>query len=133
MNSREAILVSAPNAAGEAFIKLLQCRGIPFVAIVNNRNEYDRMLELGVSQIVTVNTNEEKTWIVPEIAIGSIYLFEKSLNLCCRYLQICRSWTSDPVYVVTHSMQPRLVYKGLGANYIIHSHGRDLSLLLSKS
>lgn len=127
------VLVSAPNAAGEAFIQLLKWKGIRYAAIVNNRNEYERMLAIGVSQIVTVNTNEEKTWIVPEMPIGNIYLFEKSLNLCCRYLQICRSWTSDPVYVVTHSMQPRLVYKGLGANYIIHSHGRDLSLLLKES
>ncbi|MFD0711959.1 hypothetical protein [Paenibacillus sp. GCM10027626] len=131
MENDESLLISAPNTSGEKFIKQLKRQGVSFSVIVNNRSEYERMEEIGVASIVMVNTNEEKTWLVPDMRIDSVYLFEKSLTLCCRYLQICRGWTNKPIYIVTDSIQPRHVYKGLGANDVIRSHGRDLSCLLA--
>ncbi|MCK9857833.1 hypothetical protein [Paenibacillus sp. ATY16] len=124
------ILVSAPNVQGEDFIKQLLRRHIPFAAIVNNKTEYERMLELGVSTIIVINTTDEATWRVPELPVGRIFLFERSLNLCCRYIQICRSWTSKSICVVTDSANPRLIYKGMGANYVIHSSHADTSFLI---
>jgi len=131
MDQEERLLISAPTASGEAFVTMLKRQGTPMAVLVNNRTEYERMEELGVTCIIMVNTNEEKTWRVPDMRIGSVYLFEKSLTLCCRYLQICRSWTTKPIYIVTDSLRPRLAYKGLGVQDVIHSHGRDLSCLLT--
>ncbi|MFC5704282.1 hypothetical protein ACFPVX_23580 [Cohnella faecalis] len=130
MEKHEMVLVSAPNIAGESFLKLLQRKSIPYAVIVNNKTEYERIAELGAPNIIVVNTTKENSWVVPEASIGKVYLFEKSLNLCCRYIQICRSWTRKPIYVVTGSHNPRLVYKGLGADYVIHSEGPDFTFLI---
>jgi len=130
MDERDVVLVSAPNAAGERFMKLLKLRSIPFAAIVNNEAECERMRTLGADRVIVVNTAKEQSWIVPDIGIGKVYLFEKSLNQCCRYVQICRSWTSQPVYVITGSHNPRNVYKGLGVDYVIYSHALDYAFLV---
>jgi hypothetical protein len=126
----DMLLVSAPNARGEAFIRMLCKKSVPFAAIVNNKSEYERMTELGVERIIAVNTSEEDTWIMPDFRIGKVVLFERSVNLCCRYIQICRGWTTKLICVVTDSHKPRHVYKGLGADCVIHAGcGGDGSLL----
>lgn len=131
MDQQEIVLVSAPNAAGEAFVKLLLQRDIPFAALANNRAELKRMRALGARHLILLHTADEKTWVIPQLAVGKIFLFERSLNLCCRYLQICRSWTSKPIYVITENQNPRLVYRGLGANYVIYASSRNYSFLVT--
>jgi hypothetical protein len=131
MANREVVLISAPNIAGERFMKLLKQREIPFAAIVNNISEYERIAALGAEHIIVVNTTKEQSWLIPEVDVGKVFLFEKSLNLCCRYVQICRSWTSKPIYVITESHNPRNVYKGLGVDYVIHSSAQNLAFLIS--
>jgi hypothetical protein len=125
--SKEYILVSAPSQAGLAFIRLLLQHRIPFAAIVNNKRELENLHEIGVKNIILIDTTQEQTWHIPDYPIGNIYLFEKSFTLCCRYLRICRTWTSKPVYVITQSCNPRIVYKGLGADDVIHTNGDELS------
>lgn len=129
--SREIIIVSAPNKTGEEFIIQLIQSGIPFAAIANNKAEQDRLQELGVRHLIRIDTSNEHTWILPEFHVGKVFLFESSLNLCCRYLRICRTWTSQPIYVVTHSSNPRLIYKGLGATYVLHTNNSNVSFLIS--
>jgi len=128
--SKEYILVSAPSQAGLAFIRLLLLQRIPFAAIVNNKRELEILHEIGVKNIILIDTTQEQTWHIPDYPIGNIYLFEKSFTLCCRYLRICRTWTSKPVYVITQSCNPRIVYKGLGADYVIHTNGDEVSFLI---
>ncbi|QYR23172.1 hypothetical protein KZ483_09755 [Paenibacillus sp. sptzw28] len=128
---QDLILVSAPNIRGEDFIRQLKDKRIPFAVITRNKAEHERIMTLGVERIIAVNTTKEITWAVPEFRIGKVYLFESSLNLCCRYIQICRSWTTKPIYVITDSCNPRLVYKGLGANYVIHTSSNDISFLIT--
>ncbi|MDQ6421720.1 hypothetical protein RB620_20035 [Paenibacillus sp. LHD-117] len=130
-NSQEIVLVSAPNLVGEQFVKSLQLKRVPYAAIVNNNQEYDRMRSLGVENIITVNTIDDDTWVMPDIRIGRVYLFEKSMNLCCRYILICRKWTVKPIYVVTESIKPKLMYRGLGANYVLYTSGQDTSFLIT--
>ncbi|MBB6669762.1 hypothetical protein [Cohnella nanjingensis] len=130
MIPQEYILISAPNVAGEQFMKQLSRREIPFAAIVNNKADFERLNEWGVANRIAVDTTQVHTWAVPELAIGKVFLFEKSLNLCCRYIQICRAWTSKPIYVITGSHNPRLIYKGLGANHVIHSNSGDVAFLI---
>lgn len=132
MNNRENIvLVSAPNLRGEQFVKTLLHRHIPFAAIVNNDQEYERMISLGVETIIAINTTDDKVWSTPEFGIGRVYLFERSLNLVCRYLLICRKWTRAPIYVITEQVKPRLTYRGLGANYVIYASGQDSNFLIT--
>ncbi|MFC4306736.1 hypothetical protein [Cohnella boryungensis] len=126
----EFILVSAPNKIGEQFIKALQIKDIPYAAIANHQAERSRLEVLGVKSIIMVDTVLRQTWTIPDLPVGKVFLFERSLPLICRYLQICRSWTGKPIYVITGSDNPRLVYKGLGANYVIHSRSDDVSFLL---
>lgn len=129
-NQKEFILVSAPNKTGEAFIRQLISHRLPFVAIMNNKVEQDRLKKLGVKNIIMVDTSAQNTWLIPDVPVGKVFLFERSLNLICRYIQISSTWTSQPIYVITHSSNPRLVYKGLGASYVIHTNSDDVSFLI---
>ncbi|MCZ8513560.1 hypothetical protein O9H85_14175 [Paenibacillus filicis] len=127
---QEFILVSAPNKIGEAFIRQLKVHQLPFVAIVNNKGEQNRLEKLGAKNIIMVDTSELNMWIMPNFPIGKVFLFENSLTLCCRYIQICRNWTSEPIYVITHSNNPRLIYKGIGASHVIHTNNDEVSFLI---
>ncbi|MBB6635275.1 hypothetical protein [Cohnella thailandensis] len=131
MAHRDVVLLSAPTLAGEQFARLLRNRNIPFAAIVNNGTEFERLCAIGAEKLIRVDTSKREARIVPSIEVGKVYLFERSLNLSCRYLQICRDWTTKPIYVITESSQPRHIYKALGADYVIHSQSIDLSFLVT--
>lgn len=128
--TQEYILVSAPNKTGESFIRMLMTKDIPFAVITNSKGEQSRLARLGVEHIIFIDTNEYESWILPELPIGKVFLFESSLNLCCRFIQICRTWTSRNICVVTHNSNPRLVYKGLGADEVIHTPSHEVSFLV---
>lgn len=128
--TRELLLVSAPNKMGEAFIRQLLAHQLPFAAIVNNKREEERMAELGVKHFLFVDTADPLHWEVPLFPVGKVFLFESSFNLCCRYIQMCRRWTAHPIYVMTCTNHPRLVYRGLGASYVIHSNGDEIPFLI---
>lgn len=132
MNHQEqaCILVSAPNKTGEDFIRQLVAKKQPCAAIVNNKEEMRRLESIGVKNFVIVKTSREETWTMPDYEIGKVILFESSLNLCCRYIDMCRPWTAKPIYVITRTSKPRLVYKRLGATYVIHTHTEDISFLI---
>ncbi|SFF34424.1 hypothetical protein SAMN04487969_1288 [Paenibacillus algorifonticola] len=127
------ILVSAPTEDGQAFLRTLAMKGMPFVALTNNRADKQALEEIGVKEILMVDTRDSRPPMIPELPIGKVFLFERSFNLCCRYIHTCRSWTGKPIYVITQGHNSRLIYKGLGANYVIHSQGNDLSFLLSEN
>lgn len=130
MCTQDVALVTAPDALAVNFIKTLQIQKIPFALMVNNTRDYEEALKRGVERIIQVNTTKRRNWKFPEFPIGSVYIFEESLTLSCRYLQICRSWTSKPIYVITHHQHPNAIYKQIGANYVIYTHGKDVSFLL---
>ncbi|MBP1965965.1 hypothetical protein [Paenibacillus aceris] len=127
----DVLLIAAPTKAGEEFMKQTKLVGLPFIALTNNKMERIRLEAQGVKQIIQVDTLEQRASNIPDYPIGNVILFEESLPLCCRYIQICRSWTSRPIYVVTQSVNPRLIYKGLGADYVIYSKNGDVKFLLS--
>ncbi|MGO4496729.1 hypothetical protein AB4114_12590 [Paenibacillus sp. 2RAB27] len=125
------LLIAAPTKAGEAFMKQTKLVGLPFVALTNNKMERVKLESQGVKQIIQVDTMDPGASIIPDYPIGHIVLFEESLPLSCRYIQICRSGTSKSMYVITQSVNPRLIYKGLGADYVIYSKNGDVKFLLS--
>lgn len=130
MSDQPYVLVSAPTKAGETFMLLLKQKGVSFAALTNNELELKRLKKLGIRQILSVDTKDHGSWSLPEFPIGKVFLFENSLPLCCRYIQICRSWTENPIYVITGKSSSRMIYKTLGVDRIIHSQSRDLVGLL---
>lgn len=133
MAKEEYVVVWAPTKAGENFIKLLKFKGVKVAGITNSQVGKSRLEELGIEHCILADTSHPNTWNLPPFPVGRVYLFESSLTLCCRYIQMCRSWTRKPIFVITTSINPRLVYKGLGAKYIIYSHSGDVAFLADKS
>ncbi|AIQ60139.1 hypothetical protein [Paenibacillus borealis] len=129
LDKDEYVLVCAPTLAGEHFIELLTEKGIKVAGLTNNPDKRKRLENLGVEQNIVVDSHDERTWGIPPFSIGKVYLFESNLAVCCRYLQMCRPWTSKSIFVITTSVHPRLVYKGLGANYVIYSHSGNVHFL----
>lgn len=128
---REYMLVAGMNEAAQTFIRLLQYKGIPFAVLTNNKQEQKQFENNGVATVIRVDTSEQASWDVPEIAIGNVFVFESSLALSCRYLQCCSLWTTKPIYVITPHLNPRAIYKGLGAKYVIYSQAAEHGFLLS--
>ncbi|MEC0372588.1 hypothetical protein [Paenibacillus chibensis] len=126
----ELIIVTAPNEAGRKFIKLLIYLKRPFAVLTNNAKEERELKKLGVTRIIRIHTNNTDEWVVPEQRVGRIFIFENSLNLTCRYLQICRPWTSRSIYVITRADNSPGIYRGLGANHIIHTLNGEVGFLL---
>ncbi|CAJ1317458.1 hypothetical protein PO903_04710 [Paenibacillus sp. PK4536] len=127
---QEFVLVSPATVAGEQFMQLLKVKKIPFAVIVNSQADQLRYQKMGIEHVLVIDTQRQELWRIPELKIGKIYLFERSLPLCCRYIQICRTWSSQQLYVITEGNQSRLIYRGLGADYIIHTNGSSASFLL---
>lgn len=128
----EYVLICAPTKAGEHFIKILKTRGCKIAGLANNPVERTRLQELGVELVFEVDTRQLNTWRRPPFNVGRIYLFESSVALCCRYVQMCRTWTTQPIFVITTSMNPRLVYKGLGADYVVYTHSGNVGHLAAE-
>lgn len=127
----ECILVAAPNKSALNFTLLLLAKGRKVVLLVNNRTEEVQAGKLGALQVIRVKTDDENTWQAPKFPIGRAFIFETSLALTCRYLKLCRMWTAGPIIVITPQHNPRMIYKGLGADFIIHSASGEVGFLAS--
>lgn len=127
----EFVLVAAPNPVGLKFILLLIAAKRNFAVLVNNKKEEEVLHKLGVRHVLRIKTDDEQSWIVPPFPIGRCYIFEMSMTLTCRYLQICRRWTNDQIFIITPNRNPRMIYKGLGASYVIHSVSGEVGFLLA--
>lgn len=127
----ERILVAAPTLCGERFIQTLQRREIPFAALASDERQLEALNRLGVRHIAWLGEeNDEAPAAMPDYPIGDVYIFERSLPQCCRYIQACRSWTSGTLFVISHRCNPKMIYRGLGADRIILSNGEDVSFLI---
>jgi hypothetical protein len=130
MSRPEHILVSAPTKAGEQFIQLLKLKEVPFAVITNSKAEKKRLERTGVEKLLFIQTREPETWVKPDYPVGRVFLFQRSLPLCCCYLQMTRSWTGQAVYVITDRNQPQGIYKALGADEVIYSRTGNLGYLI---
>ncbi|GIP49416.1 hypothetical protein J53TS2_30070 [Paenibacillus sp. J53TS2] len=130
MGTFEYALVTHTNPLAVDFIRTMKYREIPFALMVNNDRSRQEAIDRGIEHVILVDTTKRKNKVVPDIPIGTVYIFEESLTLTCRYLQFCRPWTSKPIYVITQKMHPGAVYKKLGANYVIYTKGKDVSFIL---
>ncbi|QJC51709.1 hypothetical protein HGI30_09230 [Paenibacillus albicereus] len=128
----QTTLVSPATPAGERFLIQLQHLRMPCAAIVNSSRERKRLESLGIRQIMQIDTAEKDRNPIPDCRVGNVYLFESSLALCCRYVQICRDWTGRRLFVVTQGRSSRGVYQALGADHVIHTNGRDVFYLIQE-
>ncbi|GAK40291.1 hypothetical protein PUW24_09620 [Paenibacillus urinalis] len=125
----DVIIVAAGGKPGRSFIKTLLMKGLPFAILVSSEHERKEMQRLYVEPVIQVDSFEQAPE-PPDFHVGHVFLFEESLPVCCKYIQVCRSWTCKPIYVITERSKPRLIYRGLGATHVIYSRGSDCSFLL---
>lgn len=126
------ILVSAPNRAGELFLCRLRQSGLPHAAVVNNPYEKSRLESLGIGELIEVDTKDSSTWTAPDVTIENVFLFEDSMNLCCRYIQLCKAWKTGPIHVVTRSDCSRAVYRSLGVKHLKYTTRREIPELVNR-
>jgi len=124
------VLVSAPCPAGEQFIRMLKYRKIPFAVLINHPDQKERFAKLGVQDFVQVDTKVTDLSAEAGDPPRMVVLFEESLNLTCRYLKLCSSWTAGPVYVISQNSVPRPIYRCLGAKDVIYTRSGEVSYLL---
>ncbi|MFB9276994.1 hypothetical protein [Cohnella cellulosilytica] len=131
MTSREDWIVVYPgNDAGEQFIESLIRERLPFAAAAVNEGQRARLARSGVpclSEAVDAALPRSR---IPELPIGRVYLFEDGLPACCRLIRLFRSWTGRPIYVITQGSNFRAIYREIGADYVIHTNGSDVSFLI---
>lgn len=125
------ILVAASNEAGRKFIQLLLYRKVPVAALTNNKREEKLLRELGVDEVLRVNTTRNQAGGVPAFPIGRVFIFETSLPLSCLYLQQVAQWSCKAVTVVTTAWHPEAIYKSLGASYVVHTKNGEVGFLIS--
>ena len=77
---------------GKISFSLLRSKGIQYYALTNNKYGKKKLEAMGVDSIIMVDTEDAATWVLPDIQISKVYLFEISFNLCSRYIQICKEW-----------------------------------------
>ncbi|WP_211749980.1 hypothetical protein [Paenibacillus sp. Marseille-Q4541] len=130
--NNEIILVTAPNEAARNFIRLLIYKKLSFAVLTNSAQEEKKVRRLGVEHIIRMDTAFAHKWALPNATVGRIFLFENSLNLTCRFLQICRPWTRKPITIITQLNHPRGVYRGMGANHIIFTIKGEVGFLLNE-
>ncbi|MGZ7440826.1 hypothetical protein [Paenibacillus sp. TH7-28] len=128
---KSRILVAASNQAGRNFVQLLLYRKVPVAVLTNNKREEKLLRELGVDEILRVNTTRNQMGGVPAFPIGRVFIFETSLPLSCQYLQVASRWSCGAVTVVTTAWHPDAIYKQLGASYVVHTKSGEVGFLLS--
>ncbi len=132
MTSRdEWILVYPGNEAGERFIESLIRDRLSFAAVAASEGQRARLAQRGVRCLTGAIADETSPSRIPELPIGKVYLFENGLSSCCRLVQLFRSWTGRSIYVITRGSNFRAIYREIGADYVIHTNGNDVSFLLA--
>ncbi|MGE6668699.1 hypothetical protein [Paenibacillus xylanexedens] len=126
------IVVSAGHsAAGMNFVDLLLKKGLAFVVLVHSEEEREQLQTLGAFPVRYIQETKGMQQTRPEYMVTNAFVFENNLPQCCQDIQLCHSWYPQHLYVVSSNKAPvGLVYKGLGATYVIHSQTGNVSFLL---
>ena len=108
--------------------------GMDVILLVHNAEEEQQLTELiGKLSVYRLYPSDsaDKTPVAIDCAVKHAFVFERNLPECCQDIQLCHSWCPQRLYVVTSSLNPvQLVYRGLGASYVIHSRSGDISFVL---
>ncbi|MGD0030654.1 hypothetical protein SLT67_04785 [Paenibacillus illinoisensis] len=128
------LVSTGQSSAGMEFVRLLLKRGMDVIVLVHNAEEEQQLIELiGKISVYRLypSGSADKTPSAIDWAVKHAFVFERSLPECCQDIQLCHNWCPQRLYVVTSSLNPvQLVYRGLGASYVIHSRSGDISFVL---
>ncbi|PZD96778.1 hypothetical protein DNH61_06165 [Paenibacillus sambharensis] len=130
MDHGHYVLITHPNLLAEKFAGALRERNIPYAVLVNSGRKRKEIEWLSIPRFVELDTNKPGQLQIPDIPVGAVYIFEESLPLTCRYLQVIRHWTSKPIVVITSMVNPRSIYRVLGASHVLFTCSDDVSFLL---
>ncbi|MNW43694.1 hypothetical protein D3C74_209030 [compost metagenome] len=130
MNGHAAVMVYAPNQAGEQFMQTLSEGGHSFAVVACSPAEQRYLSARGLTNIVRINFKEQSLIYSSENEFSRVYIFEEELGRCCKVLDIIRKWTNGIIYVITTKHYPQMMYRMLGANYVIRTTKDDVSFLI---
>ncbi|WP_408894857.1 hypothetical protein [Paenibacillus taichungensis] len=131
MDDAMMVVSTGQGEAGKNFVNVLLQRGFAVVVLVHSEEEGEQFQSLGAVTVRYIQELAFRNQLPPEFAVKNAFVFENSLPQCCQDIELCRSLCPQQLYVVS-SNRPHveLVYKGLGATYVIHSRSGDVSFLL---
>ncbi|RCX23755.1 hypothetical protein DFP94_1011357 [Fontibacillus phaseoli] len=120
MKHHDKVLVFAPNQAGERFVQdLSESGGSPNVMACNSAEQLFAM--------------KQNLLIKPQdMEFSKAFVFEEELDQCCKVLEIITKWMCGTIYVITRKHYPQMIYRALGADYVIRTTSEDLSFLMDK-
>ena len=133
--SEEAVMLvsTGQSSAGMDFVRLLLKRGMGVMVLVHNAEEEQQLIDL-IGKVPVhrlYNSGSDRIPMASEWAVKHAFVFERNLPECCQDIRLCHSWCPQRLYVVTSSLNPvHLMYRGLGASYVIHSRSGDISFVL---
>ncbi|MNW28843.1 hypothetical protein D3C74_56820 [compost metagenome] len=131
MKADAVTLVFAPNQAGERFVESLCENHIPY-AVVSCHQVPEMQVTAAklMENEVKVHIKEEGWQEPPEMEFDKVYLFEEQTAECCRLLIAIRRLTSAPIYVITKRHHPQMLYRSIGAQYVIRTNSDDVLFLI---
>ncbi|MFE6073679.1 hypothetical protein ACFVQB_04275 [Paenibacillus sp. NPDC057886] len=129
----EALMVvsTGHGEAGKNFVNVLLKRGFAVVVLVHSEEEREQLQSLGAITVCYIQEMADRNQLPLKFVVKNAFVFENSVPQCCQDIELCHSLCPQQLYVVS-SNRPHveLVYKGLGATYVIHSRSGDVSFLL---
>lgn len=125
------ILIFSPNVAGDEFILALSERK-EFSVLACSSVQKQHYLELGVKSIIDVDITENYSIHLAEKAFSKVYIFEEELGLCCGVIEYTRKWTNGILFVITRKHYPQMIYKALGADFVIRTKSGNVFFLIEK-
>ena len=127
--SHSRILVYSANLAGDQFIQVLVQRKV-FAALSCSTVHKQHLYDLGVKNVVEVDIKKKCLTSFPENEFSKVYIFEDELCQCCCLIEAIRKWTIGTIFIITKQKYPQMIYKALGADFVIRTTSDDLSFLL---
>ncbi|MCE3202748.1 hypothetical protein K3T49_24300 [Paenibacillus sonchi] len=132
MGQNAMVLVFAPNPAGEQFVRTLSEENKSFAALACSPGERERLQELGVMNVIDADIKKKQLGQLPINEYTEVYFFEEALGPCCELLELIRQWTHGTIYIITKNHYPQLIYKALGADFVIRTTSNNHYFLLDK-
>ncbi|WP_405156609.1 hypothetical protein [Paenibacillus sp. FSL K6-0108] len=131
MDEAMMVVSTGHGEAGKNFVDVLLKRGFAVVVLVHSEEEGEQFQSLGAVTVRYIQEMAFRNQLPPEFVVKHAFVFENNLPQCCQDIELCRSLCPQQLYVVSGNRAPvGLVYKGLGATYVIHSRSGDVSFLL---
>lgn len=132
MAHQGTVLVFAPNRAGEQFVQALSESSGAFCIVACCSPEQLYSDRLGPDNLIRVNMKEDTFIKPPASEFSKVYIFEEELERCCEFLAIIRHWACGTIYVITSNHYPQMIYRAMGADYVIRTTSDDCSFLIEK-